>query len=171
MSKLLLAAGIVTTCLMSSAAFAAPIVIDGSGLNETVACTGNEIDIYGKDNTVKLTGKCDEIDIRGSGHNVTFEQADEIDVKGSNNKVAGGTVEEISVKGESNQISATLKGTRDEAELDISGHANTADVKLENFAEIEASGRSNKVTWTKVGNTQDPRVSISGSDNTVQQGK
>lgn len=171
MSKLVIATGIITTCLMSSAAFAAPLVIDGSGLTETVACTGNEVDIYGKNNTVKLTGKCDEIDIRGIGHNVTFEQADEIDVKGNNNKVTGGTVEEVSIKGESNQISATLKGTRDEAELDISGRANTADVKLEGFTEIEARGRSNKVNWTKVGNTQDPRVSISGSDNTVQQGQ
>lgn len=171
MSKLLFATGIVTTCLMSSAAFSAPLIIDGSGLSETVACTGNEIDIYGKNNTVKLSGQCDEIDIRGSGHNVTFEQADEIDVKGSNNKVTGGTVEEVTIKGESNQISATLKGIRDEAELDISGHANQADVKLESFTEIEVRGRSNKVTWAKVGTTQEPHVSISGSDNTVQQGK
>ena len=97
MLKLLLTTSVVAACMMSSTAFAERLLVNGSDLNKTVACTNNNISINGKNNTVKLTGKCDKIDIRGNGHNVIFETSEEIEIKGANNKVTGGTSDEISV--------------------------------------------------------------------------
>ncbi|MGU3575958.1 DUF3060 domain-containing protein [Brucellaceae bacterium C25G] len=168
MLKFLLISTALSTSIIGFNAQAKDIIINGIDLKDQLVCTDNDIKVYGKNNTIVITGNCDEIDVRGNGHNITFEKSKEVEIKGANNKVTGGTTKELSIKGKRNQVNLVLNSSRNKAELDISGFSNITNITLETKAEFEIRGRKNKVTWSKNSGTPNPKIFNSGNKNTIK---
>jgi hypothetical protein len=62
--------------------------LDASGSSYTYHCGGDDwIEINGKHNALTVTGECAEVEIVGSGNEVSIESVGSIRVSGNNNDV------------------------------------------------------------------------------------
>ena len=159
----------VLTSVVTTAASSEELKIEGSGITRDVACSSNDVGIYGANNIIKLTGKCDDIVIHGTKHEVTFESANDVSVSGSENKVTGGQADDLSVEVANNEVTVTLKSNGNErAELEVSGAENLVNVTLESDTKIEVEGVGHKVNWSVASGIKDPAISISGANHEVK---
>lgn len=169
MMKLKISAITLMSVLISGAASAEELTVEGSGITRDIACSSNDIGIYGAKNIIKLTGKCDDIVIHGTNHQVTFEEADDVSVSGSDNKVTGGRVKDLSVDVANHEVTATLRSNdNDRAELEVSGAQNVVNVTLESDTKIEVGGVGHKINWSVASGVKDPAISIYGADHEIK---
>ena len=103
----------------------------------TVTCNGGgDIDVQTNGTSVKVTGQCEDIDIRGNDNSVSGEDAESLDIDGNNNEA----------------------NLRNVSEIDVDGTENT--VGVEETRDIDAEGESNSVTYA----SGDPRVETTGTN-------
>jgi hypothetical protein len=61
--------------------------VSGIGVNKTIACNDNILDIAGSNNTVVITGNCVSVNVSGVNNIVTVDSADTIVVSGVDNRL------------------------------------------------------------------------------------
>ncbi|KPN18793.1 DUF3060 domain-containing protein [Arthrobacter sp. Edens01] len=103
----------------------------------TVTCNGGgDIDVQTNGTSVKTTGQCEDIDIRGNDNSVTGENAESLDIDGNNNEA----------------------NLRNVPEIDVGGTGNT--VGVEETRDIDVEGENNSVTYA----SGDPTVETTGTN-------
>ncbi|MCQ1951468.1 DUF3060 domain-containing protein [Arthrobacter sp. zg-Y859] len=103
----------------------------------SITCSGGgDIDVETNGSTVRTTGQCEDIDIRGNNNSVSGEDAESLDIEGNNN-------------------SATLSNVPD---IDVDGTANS--VGVEETGDIDVEGENNTVTYT----SGDPLIETEGTN-------
>ena len=103
----------------------------------TVTCDGGgDIDVQTNGTSVKVTGQCEDIDIRGNDNSVSGDDAESLDIDGNNN--------------EANLMNVP--------EIDVDGTGNT--VGVEQARDIDVEGESNSVTYA----SGDPRGETTGTN-------
>ncbi len=132
------------------------VTADGSTV--TIHCDGGgDIYVLADRATVMVTGRGEDLEVRGSHATVQAERMDEVDIPGAGNDVRIMRANEADVDGDRNTVRIDRL-----LELDIDGHRNV--VKLGAVArEVEVSRNDNRVTW-RSGN---PRIDDEGRGNKV----
>ena len=103
----------------------------------SITCNGGgDIDVQTNGTSVKVTGQCEDIDIRGNDNTVSGEDAESLDIDGNNNEA----------------------NLRNVPEVDVDGTGNT--VGVEETRDIDVEGESNSVTYT----SGDPTVETTGTN-------
>ena len=149
-------------------ALAEPLTIDGSGLSRDVHCAGDDVEIYGANNTIKLTGTCTSVTVGGLEQSVEMEEAGKLDVSGSGHKITG-TASALALYGDASTVTVTIDGAATEpAVVDVSGGEHKLDLTLRKAVRLDVQGISQQVTWALGNDASEPKVSISGADNKVE---
>lgn len=87
----------------------------------TIRCNGGgDIDVQTNGTSVKATGQCEDIDIRGNDNSVSGEDAESLDIDGNNNEANLRNVSEIDVDGTENSV-----GVEEARDIDVEGESNS----------------------------------------------
>ncbi|WP_420100499.1 DUF3060 domain-containing protein [Bosea sp. (in: a-proteobacteria)] len=149
------------------AAMAAEILhVSGTGAQRDIACaTGQDVSISGRGHRLALTGPCGEVEIRGSGHVVSFDTARSLIVSGIDNEARGGKAGRLSVDTTRNTVSASIGVDVGASDIAVAGADQTVDITLTGPAALAVHGTRNRILWQAATGVPAPTVEISGVDN------
>lgn len=161
MRKMLLFAGL----LAASTVQAASLDIDGIGVSREVPCQGQDVDITGNANQIRLTGPCGRVRVHGSQHQVSLDTAAALEVSGIDNQVRAGAVAQLSVQTSGNDIQATLLAAGNtQAAVEVTGANQVLELTFTGPAKVELSGAEHRFTWAG----DEPLFEISGVDHRIE---
>lgn len=87
----------------------------------SITCSGGgDIDVQTSGTSVKTTGQCEDIDIRGNDNSISGEDAESLDIDGNNNEANLMNVPEIDVDGTENTV-----GVEETRDIDVEGESNS----------------------------------------------
>ncbi|MBP3036594.1 DUF3060 domain-containing protein [Arthrobacter sp. zg-ZUI100] len=87
----------------------------------TITCSGGgDINVQANGTSVKTSGQCEDIDIRGNDNSVSGEDAESLDIDGNNNEANLMNVPEIDVDGAENTV-----GVEETRDIDVEGENNS----------------------------------------------
>ena len=153
-------------------AFAAEsLKIEGVGISREVPCDGEDVEIYGAENRIELTGTCGKVIVYGSGHEVTFATAREMLVSGVGHKVRGGRTGALGVDITQNEVEATIKPKDGPARVEVAGAQQTLKLILAGASTLQVNGADNAVEWKTADGAPKPKISSMGAANSVKQAR
>ncbi|KMO32053.1 DUF3060 domain-containing protein [Methylobacterium aquaticum] len=147
---------------------AGALKIQGVGISRDVECEGRDVGIYGAENEIALTGRCDVITMHGSGHTVSFKEGAGLSVSGVDNTVTGGRVRDITVSVTRNAVTATLVGGEQPGRLNTSGSDNRVSLVLSGPTQLRVTGADHTVEWARAEGAPSPEVTASGVKNVIK---
>ncbi|MER2136994.1 MAG: DUF3060 domain-containing protein [Arthrobacter sp.] len=87
----------------------------------TIECNGGgDIEVQTNGASVKTTGQCEDVDIRGNDNSVSGEDAESLDIDGNNNEANLMNVPEVDVDGTGNTV-----GVEETRDIDVEGESNS----------------------------------------------
>ena len=144
---------------------AEPVSIDGVGLTRDVPCQGQDVEITGSANHIRLTGTCGAVTVYGSDHQVSLEQGGALSVSGIQNQVTAGRVERLEVDTAKNRVQAALEGRApNHAQLEVSGADHNLELVFKGPAVVNLSGADNQLRWSG----SEPLMTVQGVDNRIE---
>ena len=159
---------VLVAALPVGAAAAETLHVSGAGAQRDIACSaGEDVSISGSGHRLDLSGSCGAVEIRGSGHVVSFDTARSLQVSGIDNQARGGRAGELSVDTTRNSVSASIRAEAGSSEISVAGAEQKLDLTLAGPATIAVHGTRNSVLWSTQAGAPAPSVSISGIDNRV----
>ncbi|MWK59126.1 DUF3060 domain-containing protein [Pseudomonas otitidis] len=158
-------AGALLALTLASLAQAEPVSIDGVGLTRDVPCQGQDVEITGSANHIRLTGTCGAVTVYGSDHQVSLEQGGALSVSGIQNQVTAGRVERLEVDTAKNRVQAALEGRApNHAQLEVSGADHILELVFKGPAVVNLSGADNQLRWSG----SEPLMTVQGVDNRIE---
>jgi hypothetical protein len=142
--------------------------ISGARSERDIACEdGQDVSISGMQHKIALTGSCGQVEIHGSGHDVTFETAQALYVTGIGNAATGRSVGKLTVDATRHRVSTAVLAVDAVAEVEVSGADQALELALAGPAKITVHGARNKVRWQAGAGVKAPAVEIAGIENSV----
>ncbi|RUS01204.1 DUF3060 domain-containing protein [Pectobacterium polaris] len=154
-----------TAFAFTTSVYAAPIELEGIGLTRDIPCNGNDVNISGNGNHIVLTGKCADISVAGSEHNITFDTATSLTVTGSEIAATGQSTADLTVAAYKNTIRTHILAEDKPAKVNVTGTEHHLDLDFKGPAVVSFNGISNRLSW---GGTE-PKLSSSGANNVIKQ--
>ncbi|MCY9847943.1 MULTISPECIES: DUF3060 domain-containing protein [Pectobacterium] len=155
----------VSAFAFTASVYAAPIELEGIGLTRDIPCNGNDVNISGNGNNIVLTGKCADISVAGSEHNITFDTATSLTVTGSEIAATGQSTGDLTVAAYKNTIRTHILSEDKPAKVNVTGTEHHLDLDFKGPAIVSFNGISNRLSW---GGTE-PKLSSSGANNVIKQ--
>ncbi|MFJ5509129.1 DUF3060 domain-containing protein [Pectobacterium jejuense] len=155
----------VSAFAFTASVYAAPIELEGIGLTRDTPCNGNDVNISGNGNNIVLTGKCADISVAGSEHNITFDTATSLTVTGSEIAATGQSTGDLTVAAYKNTIRTHILSEDKPAKVNVTGTEHHLDLDFKGPAVVSFNGISNRLSW---GGTE-PKLSSSGANNVIKQ--
>ena len=144
---------------------AATLELHGIGNSRDVTCKGQDVSISGADNHFRLSGDCGRVEVHGSKHVVSLDNAVSLEVTGGGNQIEAARVGGLDVDGADHQITAQVQGDGQQpAQAVLYGASNVLTLELQGPVRLEVNGSKQQVTWRG----DDPEVETSGFDHRLQ---
>jgi hypothetical protein len=150
---------------LATTAQAATQELHGIGNSRDVTCKGQDVSITGADNHFRLSGDCGRVEVHGSKHVVSLDNAAGLEVTGAGNEIQAGRLGGLDVDGADHRITAQVQGDGQQpAQVVLYGASNVLTLELQGPVQLEVNGISQQVTWQG----DDPDVETSGIDHRLQ---
>ncbi|MCQ4292189.1 DUF3060 domain-containing protein [Pseudomonas stutzeri] len=144
--------------LLTTAAHAQPIELEGIELSRDVPCLGKDVNISGNANRISLTGECGVVQVYGTDHEVSLEKASALEVSGSGISVSAKSVDRLTVDTNKNRVRTIVLGRGQTAIVEVSGAEHGLELVFDGPAQVTLDGIDNRLQWCG----DEPALSSSG---------
>ncbi len=150
---------------LATTAQAATLELHGIGNSRDVTCKGQDVSISGIDNHFRLSGDCGRVEVHGSKHVVSLDNAASLEVTGGENQIEAARLGGLDVDGADHQITAQVQGDGQQpAQVVLYGGGSVLTLDLRGPVRLEVNGSDQQVTWQG----DDPEVETSGFNHRLQ---
>jgi hypothetical protein len=158
--------------ISSSALAQSAVVVDGATQQREVRCTGQDVEIIGREHRVTLIGDCGVVVVQGAEHRVSLGSARRLFVDGrAHTVVASGPVGELVVEGADHDVRAEIAASAkppEPAQVSVTGRGSSLRLRLLGATRIEAVGADQRVLWTTADGVPPPDGVTTGRGNTIR---